>query len=444
MSLDARQTDSPRLTTRSELEAYFRGAERRDGTGLIGLEHEKLLFPTGTARPVAYDGPAGVGALLEAFLPDGWEPFREAPERPIIALTRDAAAVSLEPGGQFEWAGSPLSTARAASEENAAHVAKLKAVATKLGLRSVALGYRPFGRIADMPWMPKSRYGAMQRTLGTAGSHALEMMLMTATGQVSLDWKDEADCARKVTCAARLSPVTVALFANSPIVDGKLTDHQSYRSRVWNDVDPARCGTPAFLVDGSFSYAKYVDWALAAPMLFLRRDGRYLTPKLTFGQFFERGFEEHHATQSDWVDHLSTLFPEVRIKKVLEVRSADANGVAMTGALAALTRGLLYDRTATDEASALMAASPEKHHSLHLAAQRDGMGARADGRSVLDLAREAVRVAKDGLRRLDPADVGLLEPLEAIVAEGRSPAVRVVEAFQRSGGAPAFLDAFEL
>lgn len=444
MSLDARQTESPRLTSRDELEASFRSAERRDGTGLIGLEHEKLLMPVNAAGPVPYDGPAGVGALLEAFLVDGWEPFREAPDRPIIALTRGAAAISLEPGGQFEWAGSPFPTAREAAAENAAHVSRLKAVTAALGLRAVSLGYRPFGRPAEMPWMPKSRYGAMQRTLGTAGSHALQMMLMTATGQVSLDWKDEADCARKVTAAARLTPVTVALFANSPIVDGALTDHQSYRSRVWNDVDASRCGTPAFLVDGTFSYARYVDWALAAPMLFLRRNGTYLTPHLTFGQFFRDGFEEHHATQSDWVDHLSTLFPEVRIKKVLEVRSADANGVAMTGALAGLMRGLLYDRTATDELLGVMAASPAAHEALHRAAQRDGLRARAEGRSVLELARQVMVIAKAGLARLDPADLPLLAPLEAIVEEGRAPAERVREAFAQRTSDAAFLDTVEL
>ncbi|MCA3011951.1 MAG: glutamate--cysteine ligase [Myxococcaceae bacterium] len=438
MSLDARQSDVP-VTSREALEATFRGAERRDGRGLVGLEHEKLIYPAGSVRAVPYEGPAGIGALLARFEAEGWEPFREAPGLPVIALSRGQVTVSLEPGGQFELSGAPHDTARAAHAENAAHLSRLAEHTRALGLRVVTHGYRPFDVLSEMPWMPKSRYGAMRQTLGARGTHALHMMLMTATGQVSLDWHDEADCARKVTAAARLTPVTVALFANSPIVEGRESGFQSFRSRVWNDVDPARCGTPAFMLDGSFSYRRYVEWALEAPLLFLRREGRYLTPGLTFGQLLADGFDGRAALMSDWVDHLSTLFPEVRIKRVLEVRSADGNDGPMTGALAALMRGLLYDRQALDGVTEALALTPTQHRALHLAAQRDGLRGVAEGRSLRALAATVVELAAAGLSRLDPADRPLLAPLEAVLADGRSPAERTLERFRQRRSDSDFL-----
>jgi glutamate--cysteine ligase len=438
MSLDARQSEAP-LSSLEELEATFRSAERRDGTGLAGLEHEKFIYPAGGVRAVPYEGPSGIGALLGRFEADGWEPFREAPHLPVIALTKGSVTVSLEPGGQFELSGAPHATARAAHAENVEHLARLSEHTRALGLRVVTHGYRPFDVLGEMPWMPKSRYGAMKQTLGARGSHALHMMLMTATGQVSLDWRDEADCARKVTAAARMTPVTVALFANSPIVEGAASGFQSFRSRVWNDVDPARCGTPAFMVDGSFSYRRYVEWALEAPLLFLRRDGQYLTPKLTFGQLLRDGFDGKPAMASDWVDHLSTLFPEVRIKRVLEVRSADCNDAPMTGALAALMRGLLYDRQALDGLYEALSMTPAQHQALHLAAQRDGLGAEAGGLSVKAMAATVLKLAAEGLSRLDPLDRPLLAPLEAVLEDGRSPAVRTLERFRNRQSDAAFL-----
>jgi glutamate--cysteine ligase len=440
MSLDARQSEAP-LTSPEELEATFRSAERRDARLLIGLEHEKFIYPVQGMRAVPYDGPAGIGALMGRFEEvDGWEAWREAPGLPAIALTHGGSAtISLEPGGQFEFSGSPFATAREAHAENLDHLTHLAEHTRALGLRVLTHGYRPFDVLSEMPWMPKSRYGAMRQTLGARGSHALHMMLMTATGQVSLDWRDEADCARKVTAASRLTPVTVALFANSPIVEGRESGFQSFRSRVWNDVDPARCGTPAFFVDGSFSYRRYVAWALEAPLLFLRREGRYLTPPLTFGQLLRDGYEGKPALASDWVDHLSTLFPEVRIKRVLEIRSADGNDGPMTGALAAMMRGLLYDQRSLDALHDALAMTPAQHHALHLAAQKDGLRAEADGLSVKAFATIALKLAADGLERLDPADRPLLAPLEAVLADGRAPAERMLERFRARTAESAFL-----
>jgi glutamate--cysteine ligase len=445
MSLDATQTDQTPLTRPAQLEEIFRSAERGAGPLLVGLEHEKLMFPRGGFGPVAYEGPSGIGRLLEGFAAKGFKEFRETPDSPVIAMTRGVETISLEPGGQVELSGRPWSTAREAHQENLQHLTDLRAIASNLGLRTVALGYRPFTALELMPWMPKTRYRTMRQTLGTRGPLAKNMMLMTATGQVSLDWRDEADCARKVTASARLSPLLVALYANSPLADGQPTGFLSYRSRVWNEVDPARCGYPRAMLDGSFSYAAYVAWALDAPMLFLRRGGRYLDPRCTFRTLLAKGWEGKPPTESDWVDHLSTLFPEVRIKKVLEIRSADCNGPALTGALAALMRGLLYDPTSLDEVSTLLPPlSHEEHLAVHASAQQLGLKARIRSGNLGDYAKDLVAIARRGLERLDPLDAPLLEPLAEVAELGRSGAHEVVEQFERERRPGVFLQRYEV
>jgi glutamate--cysteine ligase len=432
MSLDRTPTDLRTLTSPEALAEVFRQAERQQGLRRVGLEHERFVYPRTSSRPVPYDGPDGIGALLAALEPAGYQPFRETPEAPTIALTRGSLTVSLEPGGQVELSGTPFPTAREALAESVLHASHLRSAAAARGLVPVCIGYRPWGVPAEMPWMPKERYTAMRRTLGARGPLALDMMLMTCTTQVSLDWTDEADCARKITLAARLAPLLVALYANSPLLRGKPSGWQSYRSRVWNDVDPARCGYFPALVDGSFSYQAYCQWALDAPLLFLRRGGRYLTPQLTFRELLARGWDGEPALVSDWTDHLSTLFPEVRIKSVLEVRSADSGSLATAGALAALWRGLLYDARALDDASRLLPRLPfPEHLAFHAEAQRHGLHGAVRGMAIGELARGMVAVAREGLQRLDPLEVPLLEPLEEIVRTGRSPADALLAAFAR-------------
>jgi glutamate--cysteine ligase len=262
---------------------------------------------------------------------------------------------------------------------------------------------------------------------------------MTCTGQVSLDWADEADCARKVTATARLTPLLVALYANSPLVRGRPSGWMSYRSHVWTDVDPTRCGYFPRMLDGTFDYRAYVDWALRAPLLFLRREGEYLTPSLTFGQLLSNGHDGQPARAGDWVDHLSTLFPEVRIKRVLEVRGADSVSLALTGALVALWRGLLYDKDTVEAALRLVPRlSFEEHLQFHAEAQRRGLQGRVRSTPLAPLALEMVRLAREGLRRLDPEDARLLDPLEERARAGRSPAEDVLEA-AGSGISPAEL-----
>lgn len=440
MSLDLKRAISEPITSVDALVDGFRAAEKPRTEHRLGLEHEKFVYPLGSARPVPYAGEAGIGALLERLAPAGYTPFRETPESPIIALQRGLAAISLEPGGQLELSGSPFRTAREAHGENLGHLAEAKAAAASLGLGLVALGYRPFDAVADMPWMPKTRYQVMRRTLPERGRLALNMMLMTSTGQVSLDWADEADCVRKTVVTARLAPLMVALYANSPLVEGKPSGFMSFRNRVWEEVDSTRCGyLPAFF-DGSFSYRAYVEWALDAPLLFLRRDGQYLHPKLTFRQLMKEGYEGQPADQGDWTDHLSTLFPEVRLKKVLEVRGADCGSAEMTGALAALWRGLLYDVTALDEAERLLPRlSFSEHLAFHDTALREGLSGRLGSHELHRLAADMVAIARRGLERLDPADAPLLEPLARVAASGRSPASLVLEAWEKEPRPEALL-----
>lgn len=445
MSLDVASAAQQPIGDVSELVDTFRSAERGAGPLLVGLEHERLMFPSGAATPVPYEGPSGIGALLSGFARFGFTEFRERPDAPVIAMQRGAETLSLEPGGQFELSGAPFATVAAADAELRTHVGELRQVAGDLGLRAVGLGYRPFTELAAMPWMPKSRYRVMRKTLGARGTMAHDMMLMTATGQVSLDWRDEADCVRKVTASVRISPLLVALFANSPLAQGRPSGYQSFRSHVWNDVDPARCGYPQAMLDGSFSYRAYVEWALDAPLLFLRRGGEYHAPALTFRQLLAQGYEGTRATFSDWTDHLSTLFPEVRLKKIVEIRAADGNSTAMTSALGALMRGVLYDATACDEATRLLPTlSPDAHRALHRAAQKDGLQTPVGQGTLADYAGPLVELAAAGLRRLGDDDPSLLAPLSEISARRRAPAVEVLEHFHAEPRPDVFLSRFEL
>jgi glutamate--cysteine ligase len=440
MSLDRAPTEDEVITSADALVDVFRGAERPSLQHRVGLEHEKFIYPLeDPPNAVPYEGPQGIGALLSSLQGHGYQAFRDAPGAPVIALVRDEQTLSLEPGGQFELSGTPFRTARQVHAENLAHAKLLTEGAASLGLRPVALGYRPWGTTAEISWMPKRRYQVMRKTLPRGGALALDMMLMTCTGQVSLDWADEADCARKVTATARLTPLLVALYANSPLVRGRPSGWMSYRSHVWTDVDPTRCGYFPRMLDGTFDYRAYVDWALRAPLLFLRRGGDYLTPSLTFGQLLADGHDGQPARAGDWVDHLSTLFPEVRIKRVLEVRGADSVSLALTGALVALWRGLLYDKDTVEAALKLVPRlSFEEHLQFHAEAQRRGLQGKVRGAPLASLALEMVHLAREGLRRVDPEDAPLLDPLEERARAGRCPAEDVLE-IAESGVSPAEL-----
>jgi len=424
------QTATP-ITSVEELVQRFDAGSKPAGAFRVGSEHEKVgVIDRGDpiGAPVPYHGEHGIEALFAALIERGWSPQSERGH--VIALSRGVERMTLEPGGQLELSADPLPTVRAADQEISGHLAELAEVSRPLGIAWLGIGFRPFGTLDDVPWVPKGRYEVMRSELPRRGSLALEMMKRTATVQANLDYCSEEDAGRKMRAAMSVTSVVTALFAGSPLVDGKDSGYASYRASVWLDTDPTRCGLLPFAFEDRPLFAAYTDWALDVPLLFLYRAERYFSAGgMTFRQFMAEGFEGERATVEDWDTHLTTLFPEVRLKHYLEVRGADAGPRPMVLALPALWKGLLYDRQACDAATRLMA-GPSYPERLRLREEvpRAGLAARLpDGRSVLEVARELVAIAHDGLSRVAADEVGYLAPLDEIVATGRGVADRIRE-----------------
>lgn len=431
MSLDKSPELETRLTTREQLFAPFRAAMKPREKHRIGLEHEVLGFLG--RGPVPYDGPRSIKRILEGYERWGYQPFLD--EGQPIAMLRGPQTISLEPGGQVELAGAPWTRVRDLAREQAEHFARLRAIGAEQGLRFSSLGYRPFGTTADGQWVPKSRYGIMRAHMARSGSLGLDMMLMTGTAQVSVDYADEGDLASKVGAATAVSPLVTALFANSSIADGKPSGFMSYRMHVWEDVDNARAGLLAFGLR-QFSIERYVEWALDAPMIFIRRNGQYLSPKgLSFRAFMKGGLDGDPATVTDWADHLTTLFPDVRVKQVIELRTADAAGPDMANALAALWKGVLYDAEARDEAVELVQfLTDEDRVQLRKDVARRALDAPFGHGRAREAAVELVGIASRGLVRQGCQDeTPFLAPLEDIAHTGVTRAERLLRAFERGG-----------
>lgn len=445
MSLDARVKESPPVSGVEELAAWFRGRERPRAEWKIGLEHEKVPIRTATREPVPYEGPAGIAAILRGFERWGYAPFDE--DGRIIASQREGLTVSIEPGGQIELSGRPFTDVHVGAAELDRHLAKCAELGSELGVSFLATGYRPWGTPATVPWMPKNRYLVMRPFLAARGRLAPDMMAMTGSTQASFDFASPADMADKLRVALAIQPALAALYANSPIVNGRESGWKSYRVAVWEEVDPARSGLLAFAFAPGFAdapYRAYTEWALDVPMIFLRRDGRYVDPRgRTFRGFLAEGLEGHRATLADWEDHLSTLFPEVRVKGVVEVRATDACDAPMTKALLAFWKGILYDREARANAwEAVRGFSVPERRALMIAAGREGLSARTpDGRTLAEVARTLVEVASAGLCRQHCCgkrgedERCWLPPLAERAASGRSPADEAIEAFRRGGDA---------
>lgn len=439
MSLDVTHESRP-IADPSELTDVFRSACKPPDQWRAGTESEALgVYATGPAVGAAppYEGPRGIGALLARLATSGWVPIREGEH--IIALARDGAHISLEPGGQIELAARPVSSVAVHAEDVRDYEQALAAASRELDIAWLGMGFRPFGTLDDVPWMPKGRYAIMRDYLPTRGRLAHEMMKRTATVQVSLDFSDVDDARAKLRCAFGITPLLTAMYASSPIVDGQVTDYQSYRARVWLETDPDRCGLLPFVFDDVDVFEAYTQWALDVPMFFVLRD-RYLPARgMTFRRFLRDGFEGERATIGDWELHLSTLFPDVRIKRFIEVRGCDAGPRDMILALAPLLCGVLYDADARSEATALTASlTIDERLALAAAVPRAGFSAPVGrtGRKVLDLARELVAIADAGLARIEPGDRGYLEPLREIVATGRTRADAIVDVWRRAGGEP--------
>lgn len=443
MSLDKLAGDSPPVRGVGDLISWFRSRERPPEAWKVGLEHEKVLLRAGGVEPVPYEGPGGVEAVLRGFVGLGYEPVED--EGRIIAAQRAGLTVSIEPGGQIELSGRPFQDVHVVAAELDRHHAKCAALAERLGLVFLATGYRPWGTPGTSPWMPKSRYAVMRPFLAARGRLAEDMMAMTGSGQASFDFGSEADAGEKLRLALAAQPAITALYANSPIVNGREWGGLCYRVQVWEETDPARCGILPFAFEegfGSEAYRHYVDWALDVPMIFLRRGGRYLTTGgRSFRVFLAEGLHGEWPTMADWEDHLSCLFPDVRLKGVVEVRGADACDLELTKALAAFWKGLLYDRGARLEAwEEVRRLDLGERRQLVRDAGRLALRAPFPGGGTLgELAGRLLEIAAEGLCRQNCCgekgedERHWLDPLRERAASGRSPADDALEAFRQGG-----------
>jgi len=418
----------------AELVRHFALGEKPPAEHRLGIEHEKIgVLPDGAAPP--YDG--RIEPLLADLARLGWTPVVEAGR--TIGLRRErptgVATVSLEPGGQLELSEAPSDSASSAAVALDDHLRDLAAPAAARGLRFLGVGFRPFGTLDDVPWMPKGRYRVMRDYLPPRGRLAHEMMKRTATVQVNVDYADPADCAAKLRVAMGTSSLVTALWAASPIVDDRATDWQSYRARCWLDTDEQRCGLLPFVFAPEAPerlYHDYAEWALDVPMFFVRRESYRPAGGIPFRRFLAEGFQGERATLADWELHLSTLFPEARLKQYIEVRGADAGPLDFVRALPALYRGLLYDREAREAAWALVAGfSLDEREALRREVPGAGLAARLGPHPILDRCRELVAIARAGLARLSADDdLALLAPVEQVAVSARSFADEV-RAFHR-------------
>lgn len=396
-------TDDTPLSALSELTAYMEAGCKPKERFRIGTEHEKFPFYTDGNRAVPYEG--GIEALLDGMHERlGWEPITDGGKIIGLAEPTGNGAISIEPGGQFELSGAPLATLFDTKAEAETHFAALHAVAEPLGIRFLGIGGSPKWTLAETPRMPKSRYDIMTAYMPKVGRHGLDMMYRSATVQVNLDYSSEADMARKIRVSMKLQAIATALFAASPFTDGRPNGYHSWRGEIWRDTDNARAGILPFVFQPEFGFADYADWALDVPMYFVIRDGHYINcTDITFRQFLDGALKGRidawQPTQGDWTNHLSTLFPDVRLKKFLEMRGADSGPLSHIVALPAFWVGLLYDDGALSDAEALTGGwTFEDVTALRDAVPAEGLNATIAGHSALDIGREAVAIARKGLK----------------------------------------------
>ncbi|HUB92261.1 MAG TPA: glutamate--cysteine ligase [Dyella sp.] len=438
MSIPSAVKSTP-IYGRQQLIDFLAAGEKPRDAWRIGTEHEKFGFRTDDLRPPAFEGERGIRALLDGIAArHGWEVVREG-DTPV-ALTRDKASITLEPAGQLELSGAPLETIHQTCGEVNNHLEEVRSVADGLGLGFFGMGFQPKWRRDEMPWMPKGRYKIMREYMPKVGSLGLDMMTRTCTVQVNLDFESEGDMVRKFRTSLALQPIATALFADSPFTDGKPNGYLSYRSHVWTDTDADRTGMLDFVFEDGFGYERYVDYMLEVPMYFSYQDGRYIDlAGKDFKRFMTGTLDELpgvRATMKDWGDHLTTAFPEVRLKQYLEMRGADGGPWNRLCALPAFWVGLLYDDEALHAAWELVADfSRGERHALRDGVPKHALKLPFRSGTVRDLAREALQIAVHGLKRRNrrnrnDADESIfLEPLIEIVDANQTPAERKLELF---------------
>jgi len=427
------------ITDKRQLVDYLAAGSKPRAKWRIGTEHEKFAFNRKDFRTLPYDGPAGIRAVLEGMMRFGWVPVLENGNP--IALSKGACNITLEPGGQFELSGAPLETLHQTCSEVNDHLDQVKQVDAELGTGMLGMGFNPKWARADQPWMPKGRYQIMREYMPKKGKLGIDMMIRTCTVQVNLDFADEADMVKKMRVGIALQPVATALFADSPFTEGKPNGFMSYRSHIWTDTDPDRCGMLPFVFEPGYGFERYVDWMLDVPMYFVYRDGKYVDCSGQSFRDFLRGklpaLPGEIPGMGDWTDHLTTAFPEVRLKRFLEMRGADSGPWQRLCALPALWVGLLYDAQALDAAWDLCKDwTIAEREQLRADVPRLALRAQVRGRSVQDLAKDVLAVARAGLKRRAVLDAKgrdetrFLDILDQIAASGRCPAEEKLALFQ--------------
>jgi glutamate--cysteine ligase len=435
------QVDMTPIETRDELVAWLAAGAKPKSEFRIGTEHEKFAFTLARHEPVPYEGPRGIRALLNGMqMLLGWDAIMEGPNIIGLSDVTGGGAISLEPGGQFELSGAPVETVHQTCSELMAHLAQVREVAGPLGIGFLGLGMAPTWTRAEMPVMPKGRYRIMTAYMPKVGTLGLDMMYRTCTVQTNLDFSSEADMVKKLRVGLALQPIATALFANSPFTEGKPNGLLSFRSEIWRDTDPDRSGMLPWAFEPGMGFERWVDYALDVPMYFVKRGDDYVD---VAGQSFRDllagklpGLPGERATISDWANHLSTIFPEVRLKRYLEMRGADGGPWRRLPALPALWTGIYYDDISLDAAWDLVKDwSAEERQALRDDVPKLGFAAAIRNRSVLDIAKDCLALARAGLARRgrrDPSghdETRYLDPLDIIVANGRTPAEELLEKF---------------
>src|ERR1700693_3424635 len=406
------QIDMPPIETRDELVAWLEAGCKPKARFRVGTEHEKFAFTLNDHRPVPYEGPRSIRALLDGMHDLlGWDPIMEGDN--IIGMfdVTHGGAISLEPGGQFELSGAPVENVHQTCSELMAHLAQVREVAKPLGIGFLGMGMTPNWSRADMPMMPKGRYRIMTNYMPKVGTLGLDMMYRTGTVQANLDFSSEADMVKKLRVSLALQPVATTLFANSPFTEGKPNGFLSFRSEIWRDTDNARAGMLPWAFEPGMGFERWVDYALDVPMYFVKRGDDYVDAA---GQSFRDlldgklpALPGERAMISDWANHISSIFPEVRLKRYLEMRGADSGPLPNLLALPALWVGILYDDASLDAAWDLVKDwTADERQKLRDDVPKQGLAAKIRGRTVFELATDTLKLARAGLTRRKNLDIG--------------------------------------
>ena len=425
------------IRNKEELEEFFHSSGKPRQRWRVGTEYEKIGIERRSAKAIPYSGPRGVETILRALAEEyNWQPQEE--DGHVMALARGNAQITLEPGGQIELSGEPCESIHCSQAEFTQHIRELLEVAERLDVVFLGLGIQPVSSLPEIEWLPKKRYRIMAPYMQKVGTMGHRMMKQTATVQANIDFSDEKDAMAKFRTAMGLSPLITAIFANSPISEGNLNGYKSFRGHIWTKTDKDRCGLLPFAFSSDVSFAHYVEYALDVPMYFIVRDGSYVDLSGTpFRRFLDHGHQGHYATIEDWDLHLTTLFPEVRIKRYMEIRSADSQPPEFMPALPALIKGVLYDSDCLQAAWDLVKGwSWDERMDLYHDSHRYALAARIRRFPLLDLAKELMQIAWEGLRRQGVLNENAedetiyLKPLKDLLSQGKCPADLLMEKWE--------------